>query len=109
MNDKQKRAEILNKLEEEKEKLLLQLCSLDPTDPKYKEVSDNYERLCKHYDDIKYGVLKKVNWSDLLSLLMKIGAAMAFLTILVIIENSQWFPRTRHALNAMMKLFLGRL
>lgn len=109
MNDKQKKKEILKKLDEEKEKLLLELCNLDPTDPKYKEVSDNYERLCRHYDDIKYGVLKKVNWGDLLSLLAKLGAATTFLVILLIIESSQWFPRTRHALNAMMKLFLGRL
>lgn len=103
-----KKEKVLKILEDEKEKILIQMNALDPEDPKYDEKYqkkyDNYRKLNESYEDVRRNPLRKVDWTRVITTLIIIGAAGALVFLLLIIENSAYFPRSRNALNLIMSL-----
>lgn len=99
-----KKREILQKLEAEEAKILIKLSSTDPDDQAYKEISKNLEEIRKTIKTVKYGIFADINWSDVVTTLIKVGAFGAAVFILLLIENSEYFPRSRNALNLIMNI-----
>ena len=95
---------VLKILEDEREKLALELASMDADDKDYKDVYDNFRKIQESYKDVKNNPLDRVDWSKVITTLIIIGAAGALVFLLLIIENSPYFPRSRNALNLIMNL-----
>lgn len=100
-----KKTKVLKVLENEKEKALLKLCSLDIDDPEYNDVLNKYNRLNDAYEEVKNNPFHKVDWSKVIITLIIIGASAALIFIMLIIENSAAFPRSRNALNMILAIF----
>lgn len=96
---------ILQMLEDEREKALLALSALDATDPKYKETYNNYKLLCESYDNVANNPLDKIDWGRVITVCIIVGACSLLVFLLLIIENSPYFPRSRNALNLIMNIF----
>jgi len=95
-------------LADEETRILLNLSNTDPNDPKYEKLLHCYSILSDKKDkkdgkDDKFW--KRIDWTKILTVCLILGACGIFIFLLLIVENSQWFPRSRNALNLIMKLF----
>ena len=95
---------VLKILEDEREKLALELASMDADDKDYEKVYNNFHKVQESYKDVKNNPLDRVDWSKVITTLIIVGAAGALVFLLLIIENSPYFPRSRNALNLIMSI-----
>lgn len=102
LNGKKKLMKILY---DEREKSLLYLSSLNIDDEEYKDALDKYNRLNNAYEDICNNPLQKIDWTKVITTLMIVGAAGALIFVMLLIENSSAFPRSRNALNMILAIF----
>lgn len=102
LNGKKKLMKILY---DEREKSLLYLSSLNIDDEEYKDALDKYNRLNNAYEDICNNPLQKIDWTKILTTLIIVGAAGALIFVMLLIENSAAFPRSRNALNMILAIF----
>lgn len=92
-------------LSDERDKALMALCAIDDTtSEEYKKALNNYEQICKSYEDVLNSPWHKIDWTKLITVLSIIGAAGALVFLLLLVENSPMFPKSRNALNLIMKI-----
>ena len=96
---------ILKMLHDETERCLLKCCSLDPEDPDYERVWKNYERAAEAEEHVRNNPIDKIDWTKILTVCIIIGAAALLIFLLLIVENSEYFMRSRNALNLILSLF----
>ena len=91
-------------LGEEKEKILKKLSRLEPGSDEYEKVYNDFRKVNESYEEVKSNPFRKIDWSKIATTLVIVGAAGALVFLLLIIENSAYFPRSRNALNLIMSL-----
>lgn len=96
---------ILKMLHDETERCLLKCCALDPDDPDYERVWKNYEKAAEAEEHVRNNPIDKIDWTKILTVCIIIGAAAMLIFLLLIVENSQYFMRSRNALNLILSLF----
>lgn len=96
---------ILKMLHDETERCLLKCCSLDPDDPDYERVWKNYEKAAEAEEHVRNNPIDKIDWTKIITVCIIIGAAAMLIFLLLIVENSQYFMRSRNALNLILSLF----
>lgn len=101
LNGKKK---FLAMLKDKKEEALFEACSYDVNTPEHDKALNKYEHLERVYNEVNNNPLWRVDWSKVIITLIMVGSVGILIFLMLIIENSAAFPRSRNALNMILAL-----